>query len=43
MSNTLAYANMLRKKKKVKKKKPKITNMKSLSKSILGAKRGGKV
>jgi len=42
LSNTLAYANMLRKKKKLKKKKPNITGMKSLSKAVLGRKRGGK-
>ena len=43
MFNTLAYAGLgLKKKKKTVKKKPRVRNMKDLSKAILGRKRGGK-
>ena len=43
MSNTLAYASLgQKKKKKTVKKKPRIRNMKDLSKAVLGRKRGGK-
>ena len=41
MSNTLAHANLGRKKKKVKK-KPRVRNMKDLSKSLMGRSRGGR-
>jgi len=41
MSNTLAHANLGRKKKKVKK-KPRVRNMKDLSKSLMVRSRGGR-
>ena len=42
MNNTLAYANLGKRKKKTTKKKPSIRNLKELRKAMMSAKRGGK-